>query len=298
MNRYNLLSLIALAAFVIALPIYAGNEARRMDFAQQSYRQQVVQSGAELYTKHCRLCHGDRGEGVAAMPPLNNPALAEINPDLLFRTIARAAHGSEMAAWHIDEGGMLNDLQLKELVDFIRFADWELAGALAQADGPLERLPTAYETGNAFLEVAPHECVSCHEDPPIHEGLFGLECERCHNTIAWTPAYLTRHTFFLDHGGQQGELACETCHVETYQTNTCYSCHDHTPEQMEDVHLAENIADYENCQECHPTGVAGEAARLREAQILGAAGVEVDASLARSLIGSNFPVQPLLDGGR
>jgi len=297
MNRYNLLSLIALAAFVIALPIYAAKESGRMQTAQGDYRRQVVETGAELYTQHCRLCHGDVGEGVAAMPPVNNPALAEINPDMLFRTIARAAHGSEMAAWHIDEGGMLNDLQIKELVDFIRFADWELAGALAQAAGPLERMPTAYETGNAFLEVAPHDCVSCHEDPPIHEGLFGVECERCHNTIAWTPAYLTRHTFFLDHGAES-ELACETCHTETYQTHTCYGCHDHTPEQMEEVHLAENITDYENCQECHPTGVAGEAERLREEQILGAVGLEVGPTLARTLAGSNFPVELLLDGGR
>ncbi len=297
MNRYNFLSLIALAAFVIALPIYAAQETGRMQTSQQTYRQQVVESGAELYTHHCRLCHGDVGEGVAAMPPLNNPALAEINPDLLFRTIARAAHGSEMAAWHIDEGGMLNDLQIKELVDFIRFADWELAGALAQAAGPLDRMPTAFETGDAYLEVAPHDCVSCHEDPPVHEGLFGLECERCHNTIAWTPAYLTRHTFFLDHG-TQGELACETCHTETYQTHTCYGCHDHTPEQMEEVHLAENITDYENCQECHPTGAAGEAERLREEQILDAVGVQVGPTLARALAGSNFPVELLLDGGR
>ena len=48
-------------------------------------------------------------------------------------------------------------------------------------------------------------------------------------------------------------LACETCHTKTYQTHTCYGCHDHTPEQMEEVHLAENITKYENCQECRPT---------------------------------------------
>jgi hypothetical protein len=67
---------------------------------------------------------------------------------------------------------------------------------------------------------------------------------------------------------------------------------------MEEVHLAENITEYENCQECHPTGVAGEADRLREEQILDAVGLQVNPTLASALAGSNFPVELLLDGGR
>ena len=251
-----------------------------MQTSQQTYRKQVVESGAELYTHHCRLCHGDVGEGVAAMPPLNNPALAEINPDLLFRTIARAAHGSEMAAWHIDEGGMLNDLQIKELVDFIRFANWELAGALAQAAGPLDRMPTAFETGDAYLEVAPHGTVSCHEDPPVHEGLFGLECERCHNTIAWTPAYLTRHTFFLDHG-TQGELACETCHTQNLPDPYLLRVPRPHPGTNGRGPPGGEHHQLRKLPGVPPTGAAGEAERLREEQILDAVGVQVGPTLAQ-----------------
>lgn len=292
MNRYNALSLLALLVIVIALPIYARGEAQRMALAQANQRQQTIAAGAHIYTDHCRQCHGDSGEGVGAMPPLNNPALAEVDEKLLFKTIARAAHGSEMAAWHVDEGGVLSDYQITQLVEFIRHADWELASQMAQEEGPLTLLPTAFEVGDAYLEVEPHECVSCHQDPEVHLNLFGLHCERCHTTLAWTPAYLTRHTFFLDHGGQ-GNVDCQTCHTENYYTHTCYECHDHTPEQMETVHLAENIPDYAHCVSCHPTGQSGEARRLQQEGLLGA----IEPSLG-TLVKGETRVSLPHDGGK
>lgn len=293
MNRYTLISLIALLFFVVALPHYAMQEQARMKRAQETYRQQAVAGGAKLYIKHCRLCHGDVGEGVGAMPALDNPALIEVDPVLLSRTISRAAHGSEMAAWHIDEGGMLNDYQINELVNFIRFADWELAAQIAQEAGPQELVPTAYELGDAYLEVEPHDCVACHEDPTIHRGTFGLSCERCHTTVAWTPAYLTRHTFFLDHGGQ-GKVDCQTCHIENYYTHTCYECHDHQPQQMEEFHLAENIIEYQVCADCHPTGQPGEAERMLDEDLIGSAVISAEHSLANGII----PAFQVSDGRR
>lgn len=290
MNRYTLLSLIALLVFIIILPLYALQEQGRMVRVEEAFRQQAVAGGADLYVDHCRLCHGDTGQGVGAMPALDNPALVEVDPDLLFRTISRAAHGSEMAAWHIDEGGMLNDYQINELVNFIRFADWDLAAQIAQEAGPLELVPTAYELGDAYLEAEPHDCIACHEDPPIHLGIFGLSCERCHTTVAWAPAYLTRHTFFLDHGGQ-GKVDCQTCHIENYYTHSCYECHDHQPQQMEEVHLVEDIIDYQTCADCHPTGQSGEAERLMDEGLIGTSGRPFKDSLAGGLI----PAAPVSD---
>ncbi|MBI5830277.1 MAG: hypothetical protein HZB20_12240, partial [Chloroflexi bacterium] len=63
---------------------------------------------------------------------------------------------------------------------------------------------------NKFKDT-PRECVSCHAEPDIHLGLFGLQCADCHSTTAWLPAALKNHTFPLDHG-EQGEIACATCH--------------------------------------------------------------------------------------
>jgi hypothetical protein len=104
------------------------------------------------------------------------------------------------------------------------------------------------------------ECVACHEDPEVHAGEFGLDCSRCHGVAAWKPAQLTRHIFFLDHGGE-GDVECEVCHTGTYVEHTCYGCHDrHQPGEMEALHLQEGIAGFETCADCHPTGQPGEAA--------------------------------------
>lgn len=110
---------------------------------------------------------------------------------------------------------------------------------------------------NQLFQEPPRECAACHQEPEIHAGLFGLDCVRCHTTTAWTPAQLTEHTFPLDHGGQ-GTIACETCHEQTYTEYTCYNCHEHDPAQIREEHVEEDILDFENCTECHPTGQEAE----------------------------------------
>ncbi len=106
----------------------------------------------------------------------------------------------------------------------------------------------------------PRECGACHLEPEIHLGLFGLACESCHSTLAWSPASLTNHTFPLDHG-EQGMVACETCHVSTYVEYTCYGCHDHQPSEIQSKHQEEGISAIElvDCVRCHPNGLEDEA---------------------------------------
>lgn len=265
MNKYNTISFFALLIFVVTIPIYATRETIRMAGAQQTLQGQIVAEGASLYVDYCAMCHGKAGEGLGVMPTLNHPALADADDNALFRSIARAAHGTAMAAWHLDEGGVLNDYQIQELVVLIQNADWEQVGQLAEVKGFVEPQQPAAEWGQDYLDYIgaedAHQCVSCHEDPEVHEDRFGLDCARCHSTVAWTPALLTKHTFLLDHGGQ-GKIDCQTCHLENYYEHTCYECHDHTPEQMETVHLAEDIFEYEACVDCHPTGVSGEAEKV------------------------------------
>lgn len=260
MNRYNLISLLALLIFVIVLPVYAWQEPARMDQAKIRLRQKYLEDGAHLYVENCSQCHGAYGEGLGVMPALSNPGLADAAPEFLYKTIARAAHGTTMAAWHIEEGGILNDYQIEELVTLIQYGDWPQVGKLAEDQGLALSVPAALDEQTYLAEVSemdPHQCAACHEEPAIHAGLFGLNCARCHTTLAWAPALLTRHVFALDHGGE-GKVACQTCHTETYSQNTCYQCHDHQPDEMEQVHLDEKLLEFENCVECHPTGQQGE----------------------------------------
>jgi len=266
MKKYDLISLVALLILVAALPFYLVREYDRMNQGQVALRQQYVVDGAVLYIDNCVLCHGLDGTGVGAMPALDS--LAGADTDVLHRTIAHSPHGSAMASWHLDEGGVLNDYQVAGLVTLIQSADWERVGELASARGVDAPTPTVPEVGvdMSLLEEGegdPHECRACHEEPSVHADRFGLNCARCHTLQAWKPALLTRHTFMLDHGGE-GNVDCQTCHTYTYSEHTCYECHDHTPEQMEEVHAQEEIFEFENCVVCHPTGQEGEGKIYRD----------------------------------
>jgi hypothetical protein len=96
-------------------------------------------------------------------------------------------------------------------------------------------------------------CIDCHEEPAVHLGLFGQDCARCHSDTAWVPARLHQHDFPLDHG-DDGKVACATCHQTTYSEYTCYGCHEHEPNDMVEEHQKEGILEIEDCASCHPFG--------------------------------------------
>jgi mono/diheme cytochrome c family protein len=270
MDKTKIISLIALLVLVIALPVYGFMEKGRMEQAKAALDDQYMMEGIEIYVQNCSGCHGNAGEGIGMIPSLNRDALIEARSDLLFKSIARATHGKAMASWHIDEGGILSDYQLNEVVTMIQKADWIMVSQVAAVRGATQPFIAEGEGGVTYMSVEdlddPHHCATCHEEPEIHADLFGVNCARCHSATAWTPAVLTSHIFLLDHGGE-GEVSCQTCHPAKYGVYDCYSCHDnHQYEEMEEVHLAEDIKEFDTCADCHPTGVEGEAGQLMEQQ--------------------------------
>jgi len=123
-----------------------------------------------------------------------------------------------------------------------------------QLDGAHERL-TCMECHAAGYRETPADCVSCHTEPEIHAGFFGVNCQDCHTTQAWSPALLKNHSFPLDHGGS-GLVACRSCHPDKFTQYTCYGCHEHQPGEIQAEHLEEGIsaAELPECTHCHPTG--------------------------------------------
>ena len=79
MNRYSLIALVALLILVAAIPVYALFESNRMQQAQRMLYDEYASDGVVTYVKSCASCHGPMGEGVGAVPPLNNPGLAVPN---------------------------------------------------------------------------------------------------------------------------------------------------------------------------------------------------------------------------
>jgi len=127
---------------------------------------------------------------------------------------------------------------------------------------PLEEAHAAVDCLDCHKEKVftglPNECVDCHVEPEVHIGQFGVDCERCHTTGAWTPALLMQHTFPINHESRE-DIECATCHESTYAEYTCYGCHEHTVTNVRAEHIEEGINDFENCIECHPTGQEDEA---------------------------------------
>lgn len=106
------------------------------------------------------------------------------------------------------------------------------------------------------FSAAQAACASCHQEPEIHAGFFGTNCQECHSTTAWQPARLVEHAFPLDHGGQ-ADTTCATCHTGAYTEYTCYGCHEHNNEaELRQEHAEENIAAdrFPDCIACHLDG--------------------------------------------
>ena len=94
------------------------------------------------------------------------------------------------------------------------------------------------------------ECVGCHKIHDIHNGGYGKECDRCHNSERWDKIH-------FDHGketdfrllGRHRKASCSSCHTpaslkkkEKLPTE-CYGCHKH-----DDSHKGKNG---KKCEDCH-----------------------------------------------
>ena len=179
LNRYKVISALALLLLVVALPLYARSEPERMGRAQTQLRQQFVSDGTVIYVENCALCHGAAGEGIGAVPALDNAALRSADYDTLFKTIARGRYGTTMTGWHINEGGVLNDYQVDELIALIRYVDWSQIRELAAAQGLIPPALPVPEVEEAFLD----EVARLDPEGAIWaEGmrLYAANCTVCH----------------------------------------------------------------------------------------------------------------------
>ena len=131
---------------------------------------------------------------------------------------------------------------------------------------PLEGSHAQAECSECHLEQVfagtPQACSSCHHEPDVHEGQFGQDCARCHNAIAWAPAYLVKHTFELQHSEDQTTVECQQCHASsTYTQHICTDCHD-AADPMHNVHQNYDVDENQDCTSCHPTGAPEEALEI------------------------------------
>ena len=87
-------------------------EPDQQEQAAQEQRIDAVHTGIDLYAENCAICHGASGEGLGATPPLAGTGL---EADTLFKTIERGRYNTTMAAYSVDEGGILAQAEIDSL---------------------------------------------------------------------------------------------------------------------------------------------------------------------------------------
>lgn len=132
-------------------------EPQRQEDALDSYRQTALESAQVLYTLHCLSCHGSAGQGLEDYPDLSADYIRQKDTTMLFNTISRGRYQTEMAAFSIEEGGVLTRTEIEDLVILIQYGDWQAVQryVIAQDAVPeVERLAMATE------EITPVEVTS------------------------------------------------------------------------------------------------------------------------------------------
>ncbi len=117
---------------VLTLGIYFvwDQNARAQDASRRQAEENAIRGG-KLYALNCRICHGDTGKGALENPnlpgpPLNIEAYRVTEPTTLkplyqrlYDTIRCGRVGTLMPPWGQDQGGTLNDTQIKQLITLL-----------------------------------------------------------------------------------------------------------------------------------------------------------------------------------
>ena len=120
---------------------------------------EVMEFGA-LYSDNCAGCHGDNGQGGAAIALANPVYLAIADEESIRKTIAKGVNGTAMAAFAESAGGSLTDKQIDVITQGIRsrwsrpeiFDGVSTPSYIANTMGDPQRGEAAYKT----------YCESCH----------------------------------------------------------------------------------------------------------------------------------------
>ncbi|GAB4484637.1 MAG: hypothetical protein OHK0031_08700 [Anaerolineales bacterium] len=193
MNNINirrtevLLGLLFTQIIVFALAFYIFYEPERLPTAQQQIISAQLDDSMSIYAQNCAVCHGLAGEGIGAIPALNNPALRTMSYDDIFKTIARGRFNTAMPAWSENDGGPLSDYQISEMVVLIQSGDWESVKTRVVNLGLAPLVPFTTEPDPALLEqvglltdgatlqsaitIFATQCVSCHGADGLGTGI-------------------------------------------------------------------------------------------------------------------------------
>jgi mono/diheme cytochrome c family protein len=122
--KQKIIGLLATLAIVGVLPLYAAWEGSQQQRLQEGFLTTAVISASDLYAENCAVCHGAAGEGIGDNPALNSESVQMMSESDLFKVISRGRNGTLMAGWAVEEGGVLSDAQVDDLVTLVQQVNW------------------------------------------------------------------------------------------------------------------------------------------------------------------------------
>jgi cbb3-type cytochrome c oxidase subunit III len=172
------LSLIALGAILIIVPLYALMEPEIQAKKVDEYHIDAVVSATDIYAENCAVCHGASGEGISTNPALNTDAIRIMPIEELIKVISRGRYETQMGAWSVDEGGILSANQIKDLVTLIQYANWEYVDQRVAELGLTPPELIEFEVSEDMLAAV----ASLPGGEALGEGLviYAENCAACH----------------------------------------------------------------------------------------------------------------------
>ena len=118
-----------------------------------------ISNFSELYRQNCSGCHGEDGNGGAAIALESETYLAIVDDATLHRVTSKGVSGTSMPAFAESSGGMLTDAQIAIIVNGIR-----QSGKPSRLGGVVPPSYAAKLPGdpNRGAEVYGRFCSSCH----------------------------------------------------------------------------------------------------------------------------------------
>ena len=172
------IGLFAILVTVLVVPIYSWMEPARQDEILTTQKIDSVMNATDQYAENCAVCHGASGEGIAGNPPLGNPAVQSMAETDLLKVISRGRYNTLMAAWSVEEGGILSNKQVADLITLIQYGNWDYVEQRVVELGLtppdmiefkvteemlilLEQIPGGEALSEGFMLYA-ENCAACH----------------------------------------------------------------------------------------------------------------------------------------
>jgi len=119
------IGLIAVIVVILIIPAYAWMEPYNQEELRTDYQVRSVISATDIYAENCAVCHGASGEGIGNNPSLNLDAIRQMPESDLVKVISRGRYDTMMAAWGQEEGGVLSNPQIRDIVTLIQHGNWD-----------------------------------------------------------------------------------------------------------------------------------------------------------------------------